>query len=67
MKLPDYKGSLGPTSWSEIKPEALTQEAKKALAEAALRGCPVCRKQGYLEDGTKIQICHCVNRSEDRT
>lgn len=62
--LPDYRGPLTPAPWSGIR--ELTGEAKRSLREAALPGCPVCRKRGFLEDrdGT-FQICHCVNRRKE--
>lgn len=61
---PDYKGELGPASWSGFD---LTSEVQKNLKLAALRNCPVCDGEGYVAraDTDKVQICSCVHRKEE--
>jgi len=63
MDLPDYQGTLRPTGWSTIR--SLSDNDRRALMAAALRGCKQCQKSGVIEnvDGT-FEICHCVNRPE---
>lgn len=62
--LPDYMGPLGAAPWSEF---GLTEEIRRSLRQAALKGCKACSGDGFLGSGTKVQVCHCVNRREDGT
>lgn len=60
--LPEYKGPLGSAPWSGFE---LTEEIRRSLRRAALKGCKACFGDGFLGSGEKVQVCHCVNRRED--
>lgn len=58
-KLPDYRGRLAGAPWSGF---VLTEEIRRSLKAAALRGCTVCKGNGFLGSGETVQVCHCTNR-----
>lgn len=66
--LPDFKGVLGPASWSGFR---LTAAIEANLRQAASPKCPQCAGAGYLGPGGKtlgdtVQLCPCVHRAEER-